>query len=340
MRLFTLQNLAPVWGLLFVLGGVQASQHVAAAYMPPAQNSCIRLLKRPHKKKAPPKSSHSDFFALDSQDPMGKGFSTKYLPIDSANVLEAYSRGAFMWCPDSSAELCWYNPPRHGVVFLDHLFSGTHPSKKAEDAKINKNANKKIRQVLNHAIRNNWQLSINQNFKDVIRACASHNRPNAEHVWLTPEVQKTFEKLHKLGKSFSVEVWNQNGDLVGGHYGLYHDNVVSIESSFYTETYAGSASFLAMAYHVWQQGHQVLDVQVASPNNRAFFKARDIRRSEYLKIRSRAKKRAKHNPQQARALDHFPQSPFEAIRQHLQSVNKPAPKKALPTPPKGIQFSI
>jgi leucyl/phenylalanyl-tRNA--protein transferase len=150
-------------------------------------------------------------------------------------VLQAYRRGMFpMHLPDGV--LAWWSPSRRGILPLDRF---------------------RISRSLRRSIRR-FEVSHDVAFDLVVDGCADPDRP---HGWITDEIRETYGELHRLGWVHSVEVWDPEGDLVGGLYGIAIGGLFAGESMFHRAT---DASKVALAYLVERMrsgGATLLDVQ-------------------------------------------------------------------------------
>lgn len=91
--------------------------------------------------------------------------------------------------------------------------------------------------------RNIFQFTENKNFQEVLRHCQQSPRKDQDGTWLSDELISVFLQLHQAGIAHSVEVW-QNGNLVGGFYGLKIGNIFCGESMFARVSNASKAGFL------------------------------------------------------------------------------------------------
>ena len=71
--------------------------------------------------------------------------------------------------------------------------------------------------------------------------------------------------LHELGYAHSVETW-QNGQLVGGVYGVALGKVFFGESMFSRRTNASKVAFVHLVKQLQAWGYQLLDCQVENPH--------------------------------------------------------------------------
>ena len=115
----------------------------------------------------------------------------------------------------------------------------------------------------------------------VIRGCATSKRRGQRGTWITPEYEAVYTELHRQGVVHSVEVWNADGYLAGGLYGVDADGVFCGESMFYVEPNASKLAFIHLIRHLRSRGATWLDCQVMTPHL-ASFGATEIDRTQFL----------------------------------------------------------
>ena len=125
-------------------------------------------------------------------------------------LLAAYRQGIFPWYSDETPIL-WYSPHERFVL-------------RPEALKISKS----MRQVLRSG---RFDITHNEAFAEVITACATQPRAGQDGTWITTDMQRAYNELHRLGHAHSVEAW-LDGTLVGGLYGVVAGNVFCGESMF------------------------------------------------------------------------------------------------------------
>jgi leucyl/phenylalanyl-tRNA--protein transferase len=108
-----------------------------------------------------------------------------------------------------------------------------------------------------------WSTSLNQEFERVVRECRGDRVP----LWLTEELIATLLHLHELGHAHSVEVW-EDGNLVGGVFGLRIGSVFSMDSMFFQRPGASKVAVSDLAARFAQAGGELLDAQRDSPHVR------------------------------------------------------------------------
>jgi leucyl/phenylalanyl-tRNA---protein transferase len=175
------------------------------------------------------------------------------------NVLAAYRRGIFPW-PIDGLPLVWFSPPERAVL----EFADLHVP----------------RSLARERRRTALRFTIDRDFHSVIRACAAVPRAGESGTWITPEVVRSYDELHRRGAVHSVEAWE--GDLlVGGIYGVDADGAFAGESMFYLRPNASRLALLFLIEHLAARGLDWIDIQMMTPHMKALG-AKVISRDRFL----------------------------------------------------------
>lgn len=158
-------------------------------------------------------------------------------------VLAAYRKGIFPW-PVSSRVVPWVCPDPRAIFPLE------------SEPRWPRSLRKALRK---HTL----TVTIDQAFEQVIRACGE-NRPDG--TWITPDVIATYSTLHRLGWAHSVEVWADDGSLVGGLYGVAVGAAFAGESMFHRRTDASKAALGYLVALLRRCGFVLLDAQAPNPH--------------------------------------------------------------------------
>lgn len=213
---------------------------------------------------------------IDGKETVHEGVvdSIKNVPLTTENLLKIYQNGGYPWSPSAKGDVLWWNPSQHGFAKLEPLY--------LKSGKKFKN----LRSAWGKLYANNWYISFNKAFSEVMKSCAEHVRDQDKygHVWLTPEVQKAYNKLHEEGYAHSVEVWDSQGNLIGGTYGVMHRGTFSAESMFHLRSDAGKVAVLALAERLFLSGHRVLDTQTVNDNSRSNYRAEWASLENYISM--------------------------------------------------------
>lgn len=159
--------------------------------------------------------------------------------LSPERLLLAYRNGIFPWY--EGEHILWWSPDPRFVLFPKRLKIG-----------------KSIRSLLN---KNAFDFTTNKAFPEVIRHCKKIVRPGQDGTWITDEIEKAYIKMHELGYAHSAEVW-QNGQLVGGLYGIKLGNVFFGESMFSQVSNASRYAFIKYVQQLKDEGIQLIDCQI------------------------------------------------------------------------------
>ena len=204
-----------------------------------------------------------DFPDPTSIDPEGIGLVAMGGDLASDTLISAYAQGLFPWFNEDEPIAWWCPEPRCVVVPSDY-----QPSKS----------------LRKQARRERWQLTLNQAFDDVIRACSlprSDGLPEGEHTWIHEEMIGAYTNLHTQGFAHSIEVWNDQGQLIGGLYGLKLGGIYFGESMFHCASNASKLAFWGLMRLCEQSQVALVDCQL--PNDHLMsLGATTVPRAEFL----------------------------------------------------------
>ncbi|WP_456382978.1 leucyl/phenylalanyl-tRNA--protein transferase [Hydrogenimonas sp.] len=124
-------------------------------------------------------------------------------------LLTAYRKGIFPWYNEGDPILWWSPDPR---LLL-------YPN----DFKLHRSLRKKLRQK-------RFTVKLDRNFETVMRHCAEVPRHGQSGTWILPEIVESYKALHERGFAHSIEVYDEDGELIGGLYG------VSVGRAFFGES--------------------------------------------------------------------------------------------------------
>jgi leucyl/phenylalanyl-tRNA--protein transferase len=156
--------------------------------------------------------------------------------------LRAYPKGIFPWFE------------QEGFIF----WFCTHPRMvlRPQDVYVSKSMRKLIREE-------RFQITRNESFPEVMRHCAEVPRGRDNESWISERFHKVYGKLRELGVAQSVEAWEE-GELVGGLYGLKVGRVFYGESMFSLASNASKAAFISLCSQLEKEGVHLIDCQVPS----------------------------------------------------------------------------
>jgi leucyl/phenylalanyl-tRNA--protein transferase len=168
-------------------------------------------------------------------------------------LLIAYASGVFPWSSDPVVS--WWSPNPRSIFDLE--------------------AWKPHRTVGRSARRAGWRFSVDENFGEVMRACAER-----DETWITADFIAAYEELHRRGHAHSIEV-HSGDELVGGLYGVTIGGFFGGESMFHRATDASKAAVAHLMERLRACGFVLCDAQVPT-GHLARLGAIEMPRREYL----------------------------------------------------------
>ena len=133
--------------------------------------------------------------------------------------------------------------------------------------------------------RRRMEIRVDTAFDEVVLACADPSRPGG---WIDRDVRVAYGELHRLGWAHSVEAW-QDGELVGGLYGVAIGGLFAGESMFHRVTDASKVALVGLVELLGDAyvEHRLVDVQWRT-EHLATLGVVAIPRSAYLRALRRA----------------------------------------------------
>lgn len=179
------------------------------------------------------------------QSPIGSdgllGFSNN-MRVDVLRTM--YANGAFPMTHHGPVR--WYAPPNRAVL-------------KISDFRPRSELKRKLRKQL-------FRVTFDEAPRDVMKACAEPRPGQWPLTWITPDVVEAYDALHRAGDMHSVEVWDNEGRLVGGLFGTSVGPVFVIESLFHRASNASKYGLAALMAHLQAWGFQFVDYKTMNPH--------------------------------------------------------------------------
>lgn len=159
--------------------------------------------------------------------------------LSMERLLLAYRSGIFPWYDDETP--LWWSPDPRFVLFPDKL-------------KVSKSMKQLLRKEA-------YTFTTNKVFEQVIQNCQQAPRTGQDGTWINEDIIAAYTKLHHMGYAHSAEVW-QDGELVGGLYGIRMGNMFFGESMFSKQSNASKYAFIKYIQQLQEEGVQLVDCQV------------------------------------------------------------------------------
>ncbi|MDD1619883.1 MAG: leucyl/phenylalanyl-tRNA--protein transferase [Methylococcaceae bacterium] len=177
--------------------------------------------------------------------------------LSPQRIINAYRQGIFPWY-NPGEPILWWSPDPRLVLFPDNL-------------KVSRSLNKTLR-------KQPFEIRYDRAFSQVMTACAAPRREDGG-TWITEEMRLAYRNLHRLGFAHSFEAW-QEGELVGGLYGIAIGQVFFGESMFHSKTDASKVVFVHLVRQLTAWGYKLIDCQVRSEHLLSLG-AEDISREDF-----------------------------------------------------------
>ena len=157
-------------------------------------------------------------------------------------LLLAYQQGIFPWYSPGEPILWWSPNPRLVLI--------------PEEFHLARRLARTIRQQI-------FRITFDTNFAQVIRACAQTRRKEGQGTWLDEDMIGAYCALHDQGHAHSVEC-RQNGELVGGLYGVALGGVFFGESMFSLVPDSSKAALAGLVERLKTWDFALIDCQVGT----------------------------------------------------------------------------
>ena len=164
--------------------------------------------------------------------------------LSPLRLLTAYANGIFPWYNEGEPILWWSLDPRLVI--------------RPGEMKVSKS--------LRHTLRSGkFEVRIDTAFRSVMQHCALTPRDGQDGTWITDDILEAYCRLHELGFAHSFETW-QEGELVGGLYGVAIGKAFFGESMFHSVSDASKVAFWHL--HQFLQAHdfKLIDCQQETPH--------------------------------------------------------------------------
>jgi leucyl/phenylalanyl-tRNA--protein transferase len=178
--------------------------------------------------------------------------------LSPSRLMMAYRNGIFPWY-NAGDPILWWSPNPRLILNLC-------------DFKLHRSLRKKIPQ---------FEICFDTAFTQVVRECSKIPRRQQMGSWIVPEMIEAYEVLHSMGYAHSVEAY-QDGELVGGLYGVSVGKVFCGESMFAIVSDASKVAFAILVEKLQKWGYVFVDCQVPTAHLKSLG-AVEISRNVFLK---------------------------------------------------------
>jgi leucyl/phenylalanyl-tRNA---protein transferase len=163
-------------------------------------------------------------------------------------LLNAYAQGYFPMADPDDGNIYWYDPNPRTILPLESF----HIPRRLERTVKQKK----------------FEIRIDTAFQGVMELCAEP-RKHQDRTWINEELIELYTTLHRHGFAHSVETW-QNGELVGGVYGVSIGGLFAGESMFSRARDASKVALVALVDVLKRNGYVLFDVQFTNEHLKQF----------------------------------------------------------------------
>jgi leucyl/phenylalanyl-tRNA--protein transferase len=180
--------------------------------------------------------------------------------LSAPTLVDAYERGLYPF--SHLPPLKWWSPPTRSLLFFQ-----------------NHHIAKTIRAKLKQA---RYTVTFDRDFEAVIAGCAGRREGRWHLTWITPRIMRAYADLFDAGYAHSYEVWNKDGELVAGGYGVATGAAFSGESQFSRERDTSKIGQAVLNFHLERWGYHFSDGKILNRTT-ADQGFREIPRADYLR---------------------------------------------------------
>lgn len=177
------------------------------------------------------------------------------------SLLLAYSRGIYPWPIDKDYPIAWFSPNPRGVIEVSNY-------------KLSSSLKKFLRKC-------EYKISFNENFEEIITKCQEIHKVEQDGTWITDDIIEGYTNLHKAGFAYSIEVKDNENNIIGGLYGVNIGQFVSGESMFHTKDNASKVALAILLFNLKENEIKFFDTQMITPTTQKFG-AKNITRRRFI----------------------------------------------------------
>ena len=182
--------------------------------------------------------------------------------LSPSRLLRAYSMGLFPWF-NPEDPILWWSPDPRFVLFPEEL--------------------KIARSMRPYFNQHKFDCTLDTRFETVMRACKEQWRKGqGGGTWISEEMITAYTRLHQMGYAHSCEVW-QEGELVGGLYGISLGKIFFGESMFTKVSNASKFGFISLVRKLREWNYWLVDCQQETRHLQSLG-ARNISRRDFLQF--------------------------------------------------------
>lgn len=204
-----------------------------------------------------PKLSKHELTFPDPNDANEDGIVAWGGDLSPSRLIRAYQRGIFPWYSKNDPIIWWSTNPRL-IMEID-------------DFKLTRSLRKSIKK---------FEYKFDYNFAEIMHKCSIVPRNNQNGTWIQDDTIEAYSVLNGMGMAHSIGSY-QDGELVGGLYGVVVGKVFCGESMFSLVNDASKSAYAILIRHLKEWGYEFIDCQVPT-NHLKSLGAKEVSREYFL----------------------------------------------------------
>ncbi len=173
-------------------------------------------------------------------------------------LLSAYGAGIFPWFSEDEPILWWSPDPR---AVLD-----------PREVRVQKSIKPYLKR---------YEIKFDADFRGFINLCKSVREREKQGTWISEQIAEAYSRLADAGIAHSVEAY-EDGELVGGLYGLIFGRVFCGESMLSLKSNASKVALIRLC-EVLAKFNFLIDCQIMNEHLK-FMGAKEMAREEFLAL--------------------------------------------------------
>ena len=173
-----------------------------------------------------------------------------FIEITPEVLLKAYACGIFPMAESADdPALYWIEPDMRGIIPLDAFHV---PSRLARTVRSTP-----------------FTVRVDRAFDEVIEGCAEPD-VGRTRTWINTRIRKIYRALYAEGHCHTVEVYDDDDELVGGLYGVSLGRAFFGESMFHRARDASKIALVHLVARLKAGGYSLLDTQFVTDHLKTF----------------------------------------------------------------------
>ena len=178
--------------------------------------------------------------------------------LTTERLVNAYRLGIFPWY-ESPNPILWWTPNPRSVLFPNEL-----------------HISRSMRKILKNR---QYQVFFDTDFSRVVEQCALA-RKKQKGTWLDDDMRAAYVNLYNIGIAHCISVYDLNGDLQGGLYGIALGKIFFGESMFALKPNMSKIALIELVNLLIINEFNLIDCQIET-NHLTSLGARCISRTEF-----------------------------------------------------------